>query len=98
MIMPVLILLIRHHLFLPDYFTDKILSIKLGLCSLKSDRGIESAVSDLSRGSSLTEFNPVSPYKTFSIAGRFWLKGMLTRSTTKPFDEELCRRIVTYCY
>ena len=33
-----------------DHFTDKILSIKLGLCSLKSDRGIECTVSDLSWG------------------------------------------------
>ena len=47
-----------------DYFTDKILSIKLGLCRLKSDRGIENTVSDLSCGSSLTEFNPVSPDKS----------------------------------
>ena len=57
-----------------DYFTDKILSIKLGLCSLKSDRGIESAVSALSRGSSLTEFNPVSPYKLSQLLGGSGLK------------------------
>ena len=52
-----------------DYFTDKIFSIKLGLCSLKSDRGIESTVSDLSCGSSLTEFNPVSPDKLYQWLG-----------------------------
>ena len=66
-----------------DYFTDKIWSIKLGLCSLKSDRGIESTVNDLSYGSSLTEFNPVSPDKLSQLLGG-------SRSTTKPFDEELC--------
>ena len=57
-----------------DHFTDKILSIKLGLCSLKSDRGIESTVSDLSCGSSLTEFNPVSPDKLSQLLGGSGLK------------------------
>ena len=52
-----------------DYFSDKILSIKLDLCSLNSDRGIESTVSDLSCGSSLTEFNPVSPDKLYQWLG-----------------------------
>ena len=57
-----------------DHFTDKILSIKLGLCSLKSDRGIECTVSDLSCGSSLTEFNPVSPDKLSQLLGGSGLK------------------------
>ena len=57
-----------------DHFRDKILSIKLGLCSLKSDRGIESTVSDLSCGSNLTEFNPVSPDKLSQLLGGSGLK------------------------
>ena len=57
-----------------DYFTDKILSMKLGLCSLKSDRGIESTVIDLSCGSSLTEFNPVSPDELSQLRGGSGLK------------------------
>ena len=48
--------------------------LKLGLCSLKSDRGIESTVSDLSCGSSLTEFNPVSPDKLSQLLGGSGLK------------------------
>ena len=57
-----------------DYFRDKTLSIKRGLCSLNSDRGIESTVSDLSCSSSLTEFNPVSPDNLSQLLGGSGLK------------------------
>ena len=50
------------------------MSIKLRLCSLKSDRGFVSTVSDLSCGSSLTEFYPVSPDKLSQLLAGSGLK------------------------